>query len=268
MKKLSNSITYAEALEQLNEYRNKKANKNNELAERVDLAKSWVSMGMDPSQVAAILGVGAASLANVFGTMKFTMFKGSVMKNEYQETVKEIEKYTKVLITDINKYFEDTNKNIKFNPKSSFLSKSEVKVLAQEIDEAKQNKDEETKDKLEDLMAQTAALAVVSHIKEQTRLVKVTNGDNYSTLKPSIALSESAATISEISKLDDGLNLLQGALNSSALKKEFSTNVIHSFASMYANINSGLKPNIMQQYVNEKKDDEKNKKKKVLKTSL
>lgn len=258
----SNKMTFEDAFEALLEHKQRKLEKNKEHAERIQMAKTWIGLGMDENQVSIILGVSAASLANVFGTMSFSSFKNN---NDYKfkPTINEVERYAKSLTKNINDLFNKRGENIVLDTSSKFLSDVDLRVVKNRLDEANDDNDEEMVEKLEDLTAQTAALAVVDYVNELEHIAKQNKN-----LDAGDVELEGYRSLVEISKFDNGSKIIQSALNSSVVKNEFKNSKIGAFASIYANLESTLKPDIAKQYVSEQEKAKKKDKKKKANTPL
>lgn len=262
----SNKFTVEDAFDAIIEHKRKNIEKNNEIAERIMMAKTWVGMGMDPTQVAIILGQGAASLANVFGTMSFSSFK-NIKSFKFESNINKIEEYAQRLTLNVNDLFKKNSKNIQLDTTTKFLSSSDLKLIRTELDSIEEDdldEELELKSKLEDLTAQTAALAVVDYIKDLNAIAKSNKTEiNFDGFEMS-----GYKSLVEISKFKNGDNIIQAALDSSAVKKEFKNDKIGAFASVYANLIPSLKPDIASQYVSESERKKKKEKKNKINTPL
>lgn len=257
MKNQSNQFTFEDAFKALIAHKEKQIEKNNELADRIIMAKTWMSLGMDPDQVSIILGRGAASLANVFGTMTFGSFKNNNTFG-FKSSINEIEDYAKKLTLNVNDLFKKNGKSIKLDTSNKFLSNIDLEIVRNQLND--DDNDDELKEKLEDLTVQTTALAIVDYVKELEVVSDSTQSENLE--------MKGYKSLVEIAKFKNGEKLIQSALDSKAVREEFKNSKIGAFASIYANMIPSLKPDIAKQYVSEEEKKKKAKKEKLNKMNV
>jgi uncharacterized protein YktA (UPF0223 family) len=257
MKKVSNNFTFEDAFDSLIKHREKQVEKNNELADRIAMAKTWMSLGMDPDQVSIILGRGAASLANVFGTMKFSSFNNN-NSFVFKSSVKEIEKYANKLTLNVNDLFIKHKKSIKLDTSNKFLSDIDLKIVRNQLND--DNNDEELKEKLEDLTTQTAALAVVAYVEELESAYDEKKSNNLE--------MKGYKSLVEIAKFKNGEKMIQSALDSKAVREKFKNSKIGAFASVYADVRPSLTPDFYKQHVSAENKNKKEKKDKLNKLNV
>lgn len=262
MKNQSNKMTFEDAFEALIEHKQKKLEKNQEQAERIQMARTWIGLGMDENQVSLILGVNAASLANAFGTMSFSAFNRN-NDFKFKSTINEVEDYAKALTLNVNDLFKKRGDDVTLDTSNKFLSDVDLKIVKDKLEEAEEDNDEELKTKLEDLTAQTAALAVVDYVNDLEHLAKSKKG-----LDTDEVELKGYRSLLEISKFDHGTKIIQSALDSNVVRNEFKNSKVGAFASVYANLIPSLKPDIAKQYISEKEKKKKKEKKNRLNTPL
>lgn len=261
MKKL-NEINYLDALQKIEEYNLIKIEKKEEKSKRIDLAKTFLSLGMNPQEISILIGVGASSLANVFGTLKLTMF--NTKKEDYKITIEKIKEYNEQLISELNELFNTKNKNIEIKTnKNGLISKESIQILRDEIEESKKEKDEDSIKLMEDTIKQAAIIAVNNFFEEKTKILD--NGfnvdSNLNNLKSPTneEIDYTTGTLNEIAKTENGINLINEAMNSKAIQDKFKDNKLFIYSTYMTQLK--LKPSIENKYEDENENDEEVKKK-------
>jgi hypothetical protein len=257
MKNDSTNFTFEDAFNSLIKHREQQVLKNNELADRIVMAKTWMSLGMDPDQVSIILGRGAASLANVFGTMNFGSFKHN-NSFVFKSSLKEIEKYVSKLTINVNDLFLKNGKSIKLDTSEKFLSSVDLEIVRHQLND--DNNDEELKEKLEELTIQTTALAVVAYVDDLESAYDMENPENLE--------MKGYKSLVEIAKFKNGEKMIQSALDSKAVREKLKNSKIGAFASVYADVRPSLTPDFYKQHVSAENKNKKEKKDKLNKLNV
>lgn len=257
--KSESKISYKEIIEELKLFQELLLEKKLEMSKRIDTAKTWAALGMNPEEIAVTIGIGPSSLANVFGTMNFTIFN-SRRNNYHRKSLEEIKKYNKELLNEVNFYLKNKNLKIEEN-EYGLISGESIKILREEIEEAKKEKDDTKVEKMEQVIGQAAIIAISELIDEESNLMNSFDKENVdynNIIAPnSKRLEYTTGTLKEIAKTESGRDMIQQAMNSKAIKDKYKNNPLYIYSSSLTGMK--LEPRLERKYINEEEKKKNNK---------
>lgn len=249
--KTETKISYKEIIEDLKIFQELLLEKKLEMSRRIDTAKTWAALGMSPEEIAVTIGLGPSSIANVFGTMNFSIFN-SRRNNYYKKSLEDIKKYNRELLNEVNYYLNTKNLKVDTN-EYGLISSESIKMLREEIEEAKKENNENKVEKMEQVIGQAAIIAISEIIDEESLLMKSINKEdidfNNLIAPTSERLEYTSGTLKEIAKTESGRDLIQKAMNSKAIKDKYQNNPIYIYSSSLTGMK--LKPSLEKKYITE-----------------
>jgi hypothetical protein len=261
---LKHVIDYESILNEFKKYQEKDNKKKREKAYRMDLAKRWVAMGMDPSQVQAILGVTLSNVMNIYKAFPKKVFKEDLeeiykksldeVKNIYKATIDHVVRNTHIKFSD-----EDFNNN-------KLLNLNGLKKIVKLYDYYKENNMTLNLNLMQDFMSQNAILATDTIFSKIDEIIKNNSSNTVkSKLRDDKELQESIQMIQLLSEYKNkNENFAAKALVSKGIQKKHGKSITYN-SFLTAN---DLKPT---PYVTKKKkldDDDEDLKKDINKPSL